>query len=81
MIRPTSTGWLGMRRWTCLLSMSSGGGGRFTCGTQNLLNQPFQAGKTPILTLGAPVTVLGGVRFSRRRLPSYPKVCKVFIAG
>ena len=34
-------------------------------GTQNLLNQPLQAGKTPILTLGAPVTVLGGVRFSR----------------
>jgi len=34
-------------------------------GTQNLLNQPLQAGKTPILTLGAPVTVLGGIRFSR----------------
>jgi outer membrane receptor protein involved in Fe transport len=34
-------------------------------GAQNLLNQPFQAGKTPILTLGAPVTVLGGLRFSR----------------
>jgi outer membrane receptor protein involved in Fe transport len=32
---------------------------------QNLLNQPLQAGKTPILTLGAPVTVMGGVRFSR----------------
>jgi outer membrane receptor protein involved in Fe transport len=34
-------------------------------GVQNLLNQPLQAGRTPILTLGAPVTVLGGVRFSR----------------
>jgi outer membrane receptor protein involved in Fe transport len=35
------------------------------CGVQNMLNQPLQAGKTPILTLGAPVTVMGGVRFSR----------------
>jgi outer membrane receptor protein involved in Fe transport len=35
------------------------------CGVQNLLNQPLQAGRTPILTLGAPVTVMGGVRFSR----------------
>jgi outer membrane cobalamin receptor len=34
-------------------------------GIQNLLNQPLQAGKTPILTLGAPITVMGGVRFSR----------------
>jgi outer membrane receptor protein involved in Fe transport len=34
-------------------------------GVQNLLNQPLQAGKTPILTLGAPITVMGGVRFSR----------------
>jgi outer membrane receptor protein involved in Fe transport len=34
-------------------------------GVQNLLNQPVEAGRTPILTLGAPVTVLGGVRFSR----------------
>jgi outer membrane receptor protein involved in Fe transport len=32
---------------------------------QNLLNQPFQAGRTPLLTLGAPITVTGGVRFSR----------------
>jgi outer membrane receptor protein involved in Fe transport len=31
----------------------------------NLLDQPVQAGRTPILTLGAPRTVLGGVRFSR----------------
>jgi outer membrane receptor protein involved in Fe transport len=35
------------------------------CGIQNLLNQPLEAGKTPILTLGAPITVLGGVRLSR----------------
>ncbi len=35
------------------------------CGIQNLLNQPVQAGRTPILTLGSPLTVLGGVRFSR----------------
>jgi outer membrane receptor protein involved in Fe transport len=35
------------------------------CGMQNLLNQPVQAGRTPILTLGAPITVMGGVRFSR----------------
>jgi outer membrane receptor protein involved in Fe transport len=35
------------------------------CGMQNVLNQPVQAGRTPILTLGAPVTVLGGVRLSR----------------
>jgi outer membrane receptor protein involved in Fe transport len=35
------------------------------CGVQNMLNQPLEAGRTPILTLGAPVTVLGGVRFSR----------------
>ncbi len=41
------------RRWTVYSGM------------QNLLNQPLQAGKTPILTLGAPITVLGGVRFSR----------------
>jgi len=41
------------RRWTVYSGM------------QNLLNQPLQAGKTPILTLGAPVTVMGGVRFSR----------------
>jgi outer membrane receptor protein involved in Fe transport len=34
-------------------------------GIQNLLNQPVQAGKTPILTLGAPITVMGGVRLSR----------------
>jgi outer membrane receptor protein involved in Fe transport len=32
---------------------------------QNLLNQPVQAGRTPILTLGAPITVMGGVRLSR----------------
>src|SRR5580698_7975812 len=31
-------------------------------GVQNLLNQPVQAGRTPILTLGAPITVMGGVR-------------------
>jgi outer membrane receptor protein involved in Fe transport len=41
------------RRWTVYSGM------------QNLLNQPLQAGKTPILTLGAPITVMGGVRFSR----------------
>jgi outer membrane receptor protein involved in Fe transport len=35
------------------------------CGIQNLLNQPVQAGRTPILTLGSPLTVAGGVRFSR----------------
>jgi outer membrane receptor protein involved in Fe transport len=35
------------------------------CGIQNLLNQPVQAGRTPILTLGASVTVIGGLRFSR----------------
>jgi outer membrane receptor protein involved in Fe transport len=34
-------------------------------GVQNLLNQPVQAGRTPILTLGAPITVMGGVRYSR----------------
>jgi outer membrane receptor protein involved in Fe transport len=38
---------------------------RVYSGVQNLLNQPVQAGRTPILTLGAPVTVTGGVRFSR----------------
>jgi outer membrane receptor protein involved in Fe transport len=43
----------GRRRWTVYSGM------------QNLLNQPVQAGRTPILTLGAPRTVLGGVRFSR----------------
>jgi len=32
---------------------------------QNLLNQPVEAGRTPLLTLGAPLTVTGGVRFSR----------------
>ena len=32
---------------------------------QNLLNQPVEAGRTPLLTLGAPVTVTGGVRFAR----------------
>jgi outer membrane receptor protein involved in Fe transport len=32
---------------------------------QNLLNQPVEAGRTPLLTLGSPVTVTGGVRFSR----------------
>ncbi|HEX4577798.1 MAG TPA: TonB-dependent receptor [Edaphobacter sp.] len=35
------------------------------CGMQNLLDQPVEAGRTPILTLGAPITVTGGVRFSR----------------
>jgi hypothetical protein len=35
------------------------------CGMQNLLNQPVQAGRTPLLTLGSPLTVMGGVRFSR----------------
>ena len=30
---------------------------------QNLTNQPVQAGRTPILTLGSPLTVLGGIRF------------------
>jgi outer membrane receptor protein involved in Fe transport len=38
---------------------------RIYSAVQNLLNQPVQAGRTPILTLGAPRTVLGGVRFSR----------------
>jgi outer membrane receptor protein involved in Fe transport len=32
---------------------------------QNLLNQPVEAGRTPLLTLGSPLTVTGGVRFSR----------------
>jgi outer membrane receptor protein involved in Fe transport len=32
---------------------------------QNLLNQPLEAGRTPLLTLGSPVTLTGGVRFSR----------------
>jgi outer membrane receptor protein involved in Fe transport len=32
---------------------------------QNLLNQTVEAGRTPLLTLGAPRTILGGVRFSR----------------
>jgi outer membrane receptor protein involved in Fe transport len=32
---------------------------------QNLANQPVEAGRTPLLTLGAPRTVTGGVRFSR----------------
>jgi outer membrane receptor protein involved in Fe transport len=32
---------------------------------QNLLNQPVEAGRTPLLTLGSPRTVLGGVRLSR----------------
>jgi len=32
---------------------------------QNLLNQPVEAGRTPLLTLGSPITVTGGVRFSR----------------
>ena len=32
---------------------------------QNLLNQPVEAGRTPLLTLGAPITVIGGVRFLR----------------
>ncbi|HWW98104.1 MAG TPA: TonB-dependent receptor [Edaphobacter sp.] len=45
--------WLFGRRW------------RVYSGVQNLLNQPVQAGRTPLLTLGAPRTVTGGVRFSR----------------
>ena len=32
---------------------------------QNLTDQPVEAGRTPILTLGAPRTVLAGVRFLR----------------
>ncbi len=32
---------------------------------QNLLNQPVEAGRTPLLTLGSPITVTGGVRLSR----------------
>lgn len=32
---------------------------------QNLLNQPVEAGRTPLLTLGSPLTVTGGLRFSR----------------
>jgi outer membrane receptor protein involved in Fe transport len=32
---------------------------------QNLLNQPVEAGRTPLLTLGAPLTVTGGIRLSR----------------
>jgi outer membrane receptor protein involved in Fe transport len=31
----------------------------------NLLNQPVEAGRTPLLTLGSPITLTGGVRFSR----------------
>jgi len=34
-------------------------------GVQNLLNQPVEAGRTPLLTLGSPIAVTGGVRFSR----------------
>jgi outer membrane receptor protein involved in Fe transport len=30
---------------------------------QNLTNEPVEAGRTPILTLGSPLTVLGGIRF------------------
>jgi outer membrane receptor protein involved in Fe transport len=32
---------------------------------QNLLNQPVEAGRTPLLTLGSPLIVTGGVRLSR----------------
>jgi outer membrane receptor protein involved in Fe transport len=32
---------------------------------QNLLNQPVEAGRTPLLTLGSPLTVTGGLRLSR----------------
>jgi outer membrane receptor protein involved in Fe transport len=32
---------------------------------QNLLNQPVEAGRTPLLTLGSPLTVTGGIRLSR----------------
>ncbi|MGH9595372.1 MAG: TonB-dependent receptor domain-containing protein, partial [Edaphobacter sp.] len=32
---------------------------------QNLLNEPVEAGRTPLLTLGSPLTVTGGLRFSR----------------
>jgi outer membrane receptor protein involved in Fe transport len=32
---------------------------------QNLLNQPVEAGRTPLLTLGSPITTTGGIRFSR----------------
>jgi len=32
---------------------------------QNLLNQPVEAGRTPLLTLGSPLTVTGGFRLSR----------------
>jgi outer membrane receptor protein involved in Fe transport len=38
---------------------------RVYCQVQNLLNQPVEAGRTPLLTLGSPRTVLGGLRFSR----------------
>jgi outer membrane receptor protein involved in Fe transport len=44
--------WFG-RRWQLYMAST------------NVLNQPFQAGKTPILTLGAPVVVLGGIRFQK----------------
>jgi outer membrane receptor protein involved in Fe transport len=30
---------------------------------QNVTNEPVEAGRTPILTLGSPRTVLGGIRF------------------
>lgn len=32
---------------------------------QNLLDQPVEAGRTPLLTLGSPIAVIGGVRLSR----------------
>ncbi len=32
---------------------------------QNLLDRGIEAGRTPVLTLGTPRTVLGGVRFRR----------------
>ena len=65
MIRRTSSCWRGMRRWICLFEHVFGRRWTVYSGMQNLLNQPLQAGKTPILTLGAPITVMGGVRFSR----------------
>jgi outer membrane receptor protein involved in Fe transport len=42
------------RRWTLYAT------------TQNLLNQPVEAGRTPLLTLGAPRTVLAGIRLRGR---------------
>ena len=60
--RRTSSGWRDMRRWTCMRSGRLATDSGVYGSAQNLLDQPMEAGRTPLLTLGSPRVLSVGIR-------------------